>query len=159
EGEEHARLASQVGAPVGDVVALEADAALRDLVLGAAEQGAGEGRLAGPVGAHEGVDLSGKDGQVNTLEDLHAVRADVQVLDLEEGGRRARHAPQCISTTAIVVKVSGSPDVTSGARWPPGQAALSAADCSEWLVSNSRLASPRERASCGSLDPPNSTRM
>ena len=44
--------------PVGDVVALEADAAAGDLVLGAAEQGAGEGGLARAVGPHEGVDLA-----------------------------------------------------------------------------------------------------
>ena len=58
EGQEHAGLAPHVGGPVGDVVALEADPAAGDLVLGAAEQGAGQRGLAGPVGAHEGVDLA-----------------------------------------------------------------------------------------------------
>ena len=39
--------------------------------------------LAGAVGAHQGVDLALRDGQVDPLEDLLVPGADVQVLDLE----------------------------------------------------------------------------
>ena len=89
EGEEHAGLAPDVGAPVGDVVALEADAAAGDLVLGAAEQGVGQGRLARAVRAHQGVDLAGADREVDAPEDLVAAPsagATWRSVDLEERG-------------------------------------------------------------------------
>jgi len=50
------------------------------------EERGGERRFAGPVGAHEGVDLAGADLEVDAFEDLGAVDRDVQVDDLEEGG-------------------------------------------------------------------------
>ena len=82
--------AAVVGAPAGDVVALEQDAAVRDLVLGAAEQRGGEGRLARAVGPHQRVDLARADREVDAAEDLAGAghhRPDVQVLHLEQGRR------------------------------------------------------------------------
>ena len=78
--------------PVGDVVALEADATGRDLVVGVAEQGVGQGGLARAVGAHQRVHLGparrpGRrpSGSRPALDGQH-----VQVVDLEEGSRAAR---------------------------------------------------------------------
>src|SRR5690606_26604458 len=101
EGEEESGPAPVCGRPVGDVVALEEDRPGGDLVLGAAEQGAGQGRLAGPVGAHERVDLAGVHHEIDATEDLGAVCGNMEVTDLEDRG--AGHGRQCISTTAIVV--------------------------------------------------------
>src|SRR4029453_14488539 len=77
-----------------------ADPTLRDLVLGVAEQGVGQRRLAGAVGPHQGVHLAGAEGQVDALQDLvtRARSTDMQVIDLEEG---CRHGSQCISPTRI----------------------------------------------------------
>ena len=63
EGEEHAGPAALVGGPLGDVLTLEQDAAAGDLVGGVAHQDVGEGRLPGPVGSHQGVDLAALDGE------------------------------------------------------------------------------------------------
>ena len=91
EGEEHARLGPFVGRPVADVVAVEGDRPRRDLVLGRPHQRRRERALAGPVGAHHGVDLAGADGQVEAANDVRerTVRARLgwpggQPLDAEE---------------------------------------------------------------------------
>ena len=83
-----------------------------DLVVGAAEQGVGEGGLARAVGPHQGVDLAGAHSEIDATQDLApgpvpgrrpgpvpAHGPDVQVLDLEEGG--GGHAGQCIRTTRV----------------------------------------------------------
>ena len=52
-------------------------------------QRAGQGRLAGAVGAHEGVDLARPDGQVDAAQDGAVLRRDVEVPDLEQRGGRS----------------------------------------------------------------------
>ena len=70
-----------------DVLAVEGHGAARDVVLRVAGDRVGQGRLAGPVRAHDRVHLAGPDGERDPLEDLLravlGVDADVQVLDLE----------------------------------------------------------------------------
>ena len=93
KGEEHAGLGTNVGGPCGDVVALEQNAARGDLILGASEECGSEGRLARAIWAHQGMDFSGADGEVNAAQDLDRVlasRGDVELLDSKEGG----HEPQ-----------------------------------------------------------------
>ena len=68
----------------GDVLALEPDAAGGDLVGGVRQEGVGEGRLAGAVGAHQGVDLAFLHRQGDPAEDLVVVDGDVEVVDLEQ---------------------------------------------------------------------------
>src|SRR5690606_29420638 len=86
EGEEHARLAADLGVPVRDVVALEADGAAGDLVLGGGQERGSEGGLTRAVGAHQGVDLARLDGEIDALEDLGCVgdayRTGAEALDL-----------------------------------------------------------------------------
>ena len=52
-----------------DVLAVEKHLALGHLVLGVAGDNVGQGGLAGAVGAHDRVGLTGVDGEVDTLED------------------------------------------------------------------------------------------
>jgi hypothetical protein len=67
--------------------AVEQHGAALDVVLGVTGDGVREGRLAGAVRAHDGVDLALRDGQVDTLEDvldpLLGLDADVEVLDFQ----------------------------------------------------------------------------
>ena len=76
---------------------LKQDPPAGDLVLGAAEQGGGEGRLARAVGAHEGVDLAGADvrSTPRRISRRPSVRAGSQVLDLEE--RAAGHGASVLA--------------------------------------------------------------
>src|SRR5690606_40647558 len=57
-----------------------------DLVLLAAGDHLGQRALAGPIRAHHGVHLAGTDRQIDAAQDLGAVHARVEVLDLEHGG-------------------------------------------------------------------------
>src|SRR5207244_182265 len=72
-----------VGIGLGQVLAVEEDAALGDLVGGVAHQRVRERGLAGAVRAHERMRLALRDGQVDAVEDLPLLGAYVQVLDLE----------------------------------------------------------------------------
>jgi hypothetical protein len=63
EAEEHAPLGPLLGRQLGDVLALEPEAAGADLVVRAGQQCLGQGGLPGPVGAHENVDLAGCHGE------------------------------------------------------------------------------------------------
>ena len=92
ERQEDAGLASNVGIPLGDVLTAELDRAAGDLVLGAAEQHAGQGGLARAVGAHEGVDLAFGDGQIDAIEDVDtAIGGDgAKTFDLEQGSGHGR---------------------------------------------------------------------
>ena len=49
-------------------------------------QGAGQRRLAGAVGAHEGVDLAGAHGEVDAAQDGAVLGRHVEVADLEQRG-------------------------------------------------------------------------
>jgi hypothetical protein len=85
EGEEDPGLAPDVGGPVGDVLAPEPDGAGGHLVGRVAQQDVGQGGLARPVGAHEGVHLARPNGQIDPPEDGFALHRHVEALDLEEG--------------------------------------------------------------------------
>ena len=86
-GQEEAGPGSLVHAHLQQVDAVEEDLAVGDLIVGVTGDGVGQGGLARAVGAHDGVDLVGVDGQVDALEDgLGAViggHLDVKVLDLQ----------------------------------------------------------------------------
>ena len=86
EREEQARLGPGVGRPVSDVLALEEDRPAAHRVGGVAEQGRGQGGLARPVGAHEGVDLAGADDEVEAGQDLGIAGGHVKRAELEERG-------------------------------------------------------------------------
>ena len=83
ECEEETSLGPLVGRHLDDVLPVEEDLPAGDLVGGMAHQGVGQRRLAGPVGAHDGVHLVGVDREVDALDDLGAVlERDVQILQL-----------------------------------------------------------------------------
>ena len=60
------------------------DLAARDFVVGVAGDDLGEGALAGAVGPHDGMYLAGLHLEVDAAEDLLAVDAGVEVLDVEQ---------------------------------------------------------------------------
>ncbi len=82
EGEEQARLGAVLRIGLGDVLAAERDLAVGDLVAGVAHDRVGQRGLAGPVRAQQGVHLALGHVEVDALEDLAVLDADVQVLDL-----------------------------------------------------------------------------
>jgi hypothetical protein len=82
EGHEQAHPRALVGVGLGDVLAVEDDLALGHLEVGVAHDRVGQGRLAGAVGAHEGVDLAPAHGQLQAAQDLLVTGADVKVSDL-----------------------------------------------------------------------------
>src|SRR5215211_4408746 len=82
---EEAHPSALVGIRIGDFLAVEADRAGGYLQPGVAHDRVGERRLARSVGTHQGVDLATVDAEVETLEDLLALGADVEVSDLELG--------------------------------------------------------------------------
>ena len=81
EGEEEARARALLGVGLGDVVAVEDDLAVGDLERGVAHDRVREGRLAGAVRAHQRVHLARRDLEVEALEDLLVLGADVKVGD------------------------------------------------------------------------------
>ena len=89
EGEEDALARAGFGVELSEVLAVEEHLALRDLEGGSAHQHVGEGALAGSVGTHDGVHLTGTDREIDSLENGGVARAGVQPADLEEGGRFA----------------------------------------------------------------------
>jgi len=86
EGQEQAGLGPHVGGPVRHVLTLQQDGAGRHRVGGVPHQRAGQRRLAGAVGAHEGVDLAGADGQVDATQDGAVLGRDLEVPYLEQRG-------------------------------------------------------------------------
>ena len=85
EGKEEAALRAFVGAELRHVLAVEEEAAFGDLVGGVAHERVREGRLAGPVRAHDRVHLVQVDLEVDALDDLGAVlERDVQVLQFQQ---------------------------------------------------------------------------
>jgi hypothetical protein len=55
------------------------DASLSDLVLGVSRDDLGQGAFAGAIGSHDGMDLSSRDFEVETVEDLSAFLGDLGV--------------------------------------------------------------------------------
>ena len=92
EGEEEAGACALVGGEFEHFIAVHADGAAVDGVAGVAHDGVGEGALAGAVGAHDGVDLAGPEGEGEPLHDLLVLDGHAQVVDLEE----RRHHPLLI---------------------------------------------------------------
>ena len=85
EGEEEPLLGADVGTLLDDRLPVEQDLALGDLVGGVTHQRVGEGRLAGPVRAHDRVLLVQVDGEVDALHDLGAVlERDMEVLQFQK---------------------------------------------------------------------------
>jgi hypothetical protein len=84
EGEEQARLGTDVGGPRRDVLTVEEDGPRRHRVGGVSHERSGERGLPGSVGSHQRVDLAGPDGEVDATQDLLAFRGDVEVPDLEQ---------------------------------------------------------------------------
>ena len=121
EGEEDAGLGPHVGRPAGDVLAVEQDGAGGHRVGGVPEQRAGQRRLPGAVGAHQGVDLAGADGEVDAAQDGAVLHGDVEVPDLEQRGG-GRH----LSKLTVLVRFPGR--VAAPASPDPAPAALTTPD-------------------------------
>ena len=85
--EEQACLGTFVDAHLGDELVVEPRLTRGDLVVGVTGQGVGHGGLTGAVGAHDGVDFAGVDGEVDALEDflgaLSGLDGDVQILNTQ----------------------------------------------------------------------------
>src|SRR5437773_3777411 len=77
------------------ILALEPSRAPRDLVGQAPGQDLREGRLAAPVRAHDGVDFSGPDREIDSLQDFLPRYLHLQILDLEH--RRVLRPSQSLS--------------------------------------------------------------
>ena len=87
EAEEQAEGGAFLDRQRGDVRAAQQDPAFGDPVGRVAEQGVGEGRLAGAVGAHQGVQPARLDVEAHSSQDLAVVDGDVEVDD-PQGGHR-----------------------------------------------------------------------
>ena len=85
EGHEQARARALLGIRFGDLLAVEVDLALGDLERGVAHDRVRERRLAGAVRPHQRAHLALRDLEVEALEDLLVLGADVQVANLEVG--------------------------------------------------------------------------
>ena len=97
------RAARLVGPEGGDVLAPEPDAAAGDLVARVGEERLGQGRLAGAVGSHQGVELALADGQRHAAQDLGVLRPGRGgPAKLEEGSGGRSHAPSVIPTIQVV---------------------------------------------------------
>ena len=83
EGEEDALPGAFLGFHFEEVAALVEDLALCDFVLRVACEDGREGGFAGTIGAHDGMDFTGVDGEVDAAQDLLAGGTGVQVVDFE----------------------------------------------------------------------------
>ena len=113
EGHEQAGAGALVRIGLGDVLAVEGDGSLGHLHPGVAHDRVGQRRLAGAVGAHQGVDLALGDGQVDALEDLLLGGADVQVANFEVG--------QGVHFSKFVVRRGPARRAHGGTRTRPGR--------------------------------------
>ena len=86
EGEEEPALGAFVRPELQDVLALVEDLALVDLVVRVPGDSVGQGALAGAVLAHQRVDLATVDREADSLEDLGAVDAGMQVFNDKQRG-------------------------------------------------------------------------
>ena len=100
EGQKNAASGTLVDGKLGDVLAVEQDAADGDGIGGAAGDGAAKGGLAGAVGAHQDVGLPCADGEVHAAEDLLALDAGVQVF---YGKKRFLHVRCLLCTIYLLI--------------------------------------------------------
>ena len=82
EGHEQAGAGTLVRVCLGHVLAQEEDLAVGDLVARVAHDRVRQRGLARSVGSHQGMDLTARDRQVDTAQDLLALDVHMQVLDL-----------------------------------------------------------------------------
>jgi hypothetical protein len=83
EGEEEASAGAFIDGHGEDVLAVEGDGAAGDFVLFVAGENFGEGAFAGAIGAHDGVDFTGVDGEGQAVEDLTVGDLGGEVIDDE----------------------------------------------------------------------------
>ena len=83
EGEEQAGLGPLPGLQAEQVDPVEGDLPAGHLVARSAHQHVGQGRFAGTVGSHHGVDLAGADLQVDAVEDLDGPHPGAEPLDAQ----------------------------------------------------------------------------
>ena len=83
EGHEHTFTRALVRIHVQEILAVVGHLAPGNLVFGMPCDRPCESALARPVRAHDGVDLTGVDVQVDSLENLLAFRANVKVFDVK----------------------------------------------------------------------------
>jgi hypothetical protein len=88
EGHEHTFTRALVRIHVQEILAVVGHLARGDLVFGMACDRPCESALARPVRAHDGVDLTGLDVQVDSLENLLAFRANLKVFDIKHLSNR-----------------------------------------------------------------------
>ena len=93
--------------------------ALGHLEPGVAHDRVGQRRLAGAVGAHQGVDLALGDGQVDALEDLLLAGADVQVANFEVRHGRSTSPSSSSGGDRRGGRSAGPANSTSSARVVP----------------------------------------
>ena len=119
---------------------------------GVAEQGVGQGRLARPVGPHQGVDLAGPHGQVDAPQDLAASPGWPSGPTPGRAGPRSgtgewRTWTQCIRTTRIgeiPVRLAAGRPIRS-LRWPSGNASGQPGDTGGGGLVLPLRAAPRRR--------------
>jgi hypothetical protein len=83
EGEKEAGAAALIDGHVEDVFAIEQDLAAGDFVVFVTAEDLAEGAFAGAVRAHDGVDFTGVDREVQAFENFAAGDLSVEVFDFE----------------------------------------------------------------------------
>jgi hypothetical protein len=83
EGEEQTGAAASIDGHVQDVFAIEEDLAAGDFVVFVAAEDLAQRALARAVRAHDGVNFTGLDDEVQAFEDFAARNLSVEVFDLE----------------------------------------------------------------------------
>jgi hypothetical protein len=88
EGKEEAGAAAGIDGHVEDVFAIEEDLAAGDFVVFVAAEDLAQSAFARTVRAHDGMDFTGVDGEIEAFEDFAAGDLSVEVFDFEghEGG-------------------------------------------------------------------------
>ncbi len=84
EGEKQPQPGALAGVEFPQIATVDADRALRDLILGMTDQSVSERALAGSVRPHQGVNLSLSDLEVDSFEDLGLADGYVQVINLQQ---------------------------------------------------------------------------
>ena len=103
-GQEEPGLGPLVHAQSGELDAVEGGRTRGDRVLGVARQRVGHGRFAGAVGAHDGVNLTGLDGQVHPVQDRLGTRFGLDI-DMQVGDDKVCHGDSVLLVSGRVVDV------------------------------------------------------